>query len=238
VLAQLADHMRAAHRIDQSVDETQRDFFGQRRDPTLAVLPPLAHVADEPMIVSHSVADALPIACHLFRARLRLRPEDLAERFLETLSSDGPRNQEANRRSQQLLDGPRPMQLREESAVEEADAGDARLPRQQLLRDGVSQIVREQVDLLDSQVPQHELRLICISEDRIRTVSRLAGEAKANIVEGDHLVSAGERSPKVLPIPRAGGKAVQEQQRLAAALGAIEDALAFPVEKSSGPAPG
>ena len=91
--------------------------------------------------------------------RRRARAEDRARSF-GAERGVGPmqaREQRPERAGRQLLDEQRAMRLGEEAAVEQAHrrepeaAARVRLPREQLLRDGVAVVVREHVRPRDAE---------------------------------------------------------------------------------------
>ena len=75
------------------------------------------------------------------------------------------------------------MCLREQSAIQEANAGEPQpafpFTREQFLRDRVAVIVRQHVRLLDSMQLQQRLAEVGLQADGIRGVARLGRQPEA-----------------------------------------------------------
>ena len=125
------------------------------------------------------------------------------------------------------------MCLREEAAVEEADRRDRRaalaardarfVASEELLRDRVAVVVREDVKALDAEGPEEPLVQRRLIEDRVVVRARLVGVAEADHVGGDHAEASGEPRPDRRPVPRRAREAVDRQERGAFALGPVRD---------------
>src|SRR6185436_17170508 len=76
-----------------------------------------------------------------------------------------------------------------------------------------------------------------LGEDRVGEVAGLGGEAEAEHVEGEDAVAGDEAGPDRRPVPGGGREAVYEEDGLAGALDAEEDAMAAPVEEVAARAP-
>jgi hypothetical protein len=109
--------------------------------------------------------------------------------------------------------------------------------RQQLLRDAVAVVVREDVHFPDAARGEQlfvQRRLIA---QRVGVVARLGGEAEADHVRRDDAKARRQFRPQLVPVPRCGREAVDAQQHRAAALVAVEDGLAAVVEPGPAAAP-
>jgi hypothetical protein len=103
-----------------------------------------------------------------------------------------------SRTGQEALDGQRAVRLREEASVQQAGGGDPRrrpvlpLAGQELLGDGVAEVVGEDAAGADTFTSQEVGDEVGLGRDRVVEVPRLVGEAEADQVEGQDAIPLGQ----------------------------------------------
>src|SRR6185503_5936032 len=132
-LAEPRDDVLAAHRIEVAVDQRDGDLaVDDRGDPALAMAPPLAHVADDAVVVANAVggARALPEPVELGLGGLGVGAEHVGQAAAEALAAGQPRDEEPDRAVEQLLHRPWVVSLGKDTAVErQTDAISTEPPR-------------------------------------------------------------------------------------------------------------
>src|SRR5690606_34770367 len=123
-----------------------------------------------------------PESVELRLARLSVGAEYLAEAGCQSLATEAPANQIADRAHQQFLQQHRAVGFRKQAAVEQAQAADARLalqiPRQQFLGDAVAIVMGEDVIAAHTQLRQQRLLDVRLLQQTVGVPPRLGGKAE------------------------------------------------------------
>jgi hypothetical protein len=228
--------VRAGDGIEEAVDEAKRDLRpAHRREPAIAQAGALVEVTDEEVEDAATVVldEEGPELVEEHRARRGAGAEDAAHPGVEGALAAEAANERAERAVEEALDGARAVGLGEEASVEEADRAEdeARssalfVSGEELLRDAVAVVVREDVRARGALRGEQALDHRGLIDERVRVAPGLRRVAEAEEVGGDDAEAGGERGPERGEVPRGAGEAVEDHEGRALALGVKRDGVA------------
>ena len=123
------------------------------------------------------------------------------------------------------------MDLGEKGAVEETDTRNPEwqqvllLPRQKLLGNTAPVVMNQKVHGRQTQTLNPALKQIRLVFNAVIVIGGFIGKAKAQHVQGQHVVLLNQHRPESIPVPAGSGKSMDQHQRFSRACHPAEDGM-------------